>query len=219
MARITPIDVIQGISGKYGGGSSDYFATNTSSNRIHIAKYKNKPTGPLTQSQKDQMEKFATQARQASAWLRANHPSAENGNKGTEAYQRAQAIKRQLRMSNVRQVVIKYMDEQGNVSLPMGDGTTTGGTTPLARHTLTLSASPAGGGTLTGAGEYDNGTTATIEAIPAEGYTFDQWTDGDTNARRTVVMQADLTLTAIFKSTTAGGGSGGEEGGGSPDFS
>ena len=28
MARIKPIDVIKGISGKYGNGSSDYFATN-----------------------------------------------------------------------------------------------------------------------------------------------------------------------------------------------
>ena len=51
MARITPIDVIKGISGKYGNGSSDYFATNSSSNRIHLAKYVNKPTGPATEKQ------------------------------------------------------------------------------------------------------------------------------------------------------------------------
>ena len=70
MARITPIDVIKGISGKYGNGSSDYFATNSSSNRIHLAKYLNKPTGPATQSQLEQMQKFATQAKLASAWLR-----------------------------------------------------------------------------------------------------------------------------------------------------
>ena len=35
---ITPIDVIKGISGKYGNGSNDYFATNSSSNCIHLAK-------------------------------------------------------------------------------------------------------------------------------------------------------------------------------------
>ena len=51
MARITPIDVIKGISGKYGSGSRDYFATNSSSNRIHLAKYFNKPTGPVTEKQ------------------------------------------------------------------------------------------------------------------------------------------------------------------------
>ena len=61
MARITPIDVIKGISGKYGNGSNDYFATNTSSNRIHLAKYLNKPTGPATELQVAQMKDFATQ--------------------------------------------------------------------------------------------------------------------------------------------------------------
>ena len=92
MARITPIDVIKGISGKYGNGSSDYFATNSSSNRIHLAKYLNKPMGPATQSQLEQMQKFSTQAKLASAWLRSNRPSTENGAKGTAAYQEAQAL-------------------------------------------------------------------------------------------------------------------------------
>lgn len=41
MAVITPIDVIAGISGKYGSKSSDYFSTNSSSGQIHLAKYKN----------------------------------------------------------------------------------------------------------------------------------------------------------------------------------
>ena len=75
MARITPIDVIRGISGKYGSGSNDYFATNTSSNRIHLAKYLNKPTGPATELQVAQMQDFATQQKMAVAWLRANHHS------------------------------------------------------------------------------------------------------------------------------------------------
>ena len=134
MAKITPIDVIKGISGKYGSGSSDYFATNKSSNQIHLAKYQNKPTGEPTASQRETIKKFTEQAKQASAWLRSNHPSAENGAKGTEAYQVAQALKRQLHLSNVRQIVIKYMDEEGNVKLPTahpdlpgGEGEQTGG--------------------------------------------------------------------------------------------
>ena len=125
MEIVRPIDVIKGISGKYGSGSSDYFATNRSSSVIHLAKYVNKPTGEPTELQKTQMQKFATQAKLASAWLRANHPSEDNGEKGTEAYQEAQAIKRQLHLSNVRQVVIKYMDAEGNVTLP-ASGTTSG---------------------------------------------------------------------------------------------
>ena len=129
MARITPIDVIKGISGKYGRGSNDYFATNTSSNRIHLAKYLNKPTGPATPEQLAQMEAFGNQQKMAAAWLRANRPSEENGPKGTEAYQEAQALKKQAHLSNVRQIVLKYMDEEGNVTLP-STSTTIGGTTP-----------------------------------------------------------------------------------------
>ena len=205
MARITPIDVIQGISGKYGSGSSDYFATNSSSNRIHLAKYKNKPTGEPTQEQKDQMEKFATQARQASAWLRNNRPSEENGEKGTKAYQEAQTLKRQMKFSNVRQVVVKYMDEDGNVTLPATGTTTSGGSGTPVKRTLTLNASPAEGGNVTGAGQYDDGTEASVTAVANSGYTFQEWSDGDTNASRTVTMNADISLTALFK-TEGGGG-------------
>ena len=132
MARITPIDVIKGISGKYGSGSNDYFATNRSSNRIHLAKYLNKPAGPMTEAQLRQIELFGNQQRMAAAWLRVNRPSETNGTKGTDAYQTAQAIKHQLHLSNVRQVILKYMDADGTVTLPDGSVTATpsGGTTP-----------------------------------------------------------------------------------------
>ena len=118
MARIKPIDVIKGISGKYGSGTNDYFATNSSSNRIHLAKYLNKPTGPATPAQVAQMTAFGTQQKLAAAWLRANRPSEENGENGTAAYQEAQALKKQAHLSNVRQIVLKYMDADGNVTLP-----------------------------------------------------------------------------------------------------
>ena len=131
MARITPIDVIKGISGKYGSGSNDYFATNTSSNRIHLAKYLNKPTGPTTPEQLAQMEDFGKKQKLAAAWLRANRPSEENGPKGTEAYQEAQALKKLAHLSNVRQIVLKYMDEEGNVTLP-ASGSSGGTYTPPA---------------------------------------------------------------------------------------
>ena len=143
MARITPIDVIKGISGKYGNGSNDYFATNTSSNRIHLAKYLNKPTGPATPEQLAQMEAFGNQQKMAAAWLRANRPSEENGPKGTEAYQEAQALKKQAHLSNVRQIVLKYMDEDGNVTLPAS-----GTSTPPANSGST----PAGGGSAPAGG-------------------------------------------------------------------
>ena len=160
MARITPIDVIKGISGKYGNGSNDYFATNTSSNRIHLAKYMNKPTGPATPEQLAQMEAFGNQQKMAAAWLRANRPSEENGPKGTEAYQEAQALKKQAHLSNVRQIVLKYMDEDGNVTLPAsgtstppansGSGSTSGGASGGSQAGGSGSQAPSGGGSDTG---------------------------------------------------------------------
>ena len=122
MAKITPIDVIKGISGKYGGNSNDYFATNTSSNKIHLAKLKNPYKGPFTDKQLAQQEVFASRQAALSAWLVANRPSAETGEKGTEAYQYAQKLKRAYAMSNINQVLLKYMDERYVITLPAGAG-------------------------------------------------------------------------------------------------
>ena len=122
MAKITPIDVIKGISGKYGGNSNDYFATNTSSNKIHLAKLKNPYKGPFTAKQLAQQEVFAARQAALSAWLVANRPSAQNGEKGTEAYQYAQKLKRAYAMSNINQVLLKHMDERYVITLPAGAG-------------------------------------------------------------------------------------------------
>ena len=146
MARIKPIDVIKGISGKYGSGTNDYFATNSSSNRIHLAKYLNKPTGPATPAQVAQMTAFGTQQKLAAAWLRANRPSEENGENGTAAYQEAQALKKQAHLSNVRQIVLKYMDAEGKVTLP-STGTTSAPAIPdSGSDSGSGSQNPSGGG-------------------------------------------------------------------------
>ena len=155
MARIKPIDVIKGISGKYGSGTNDYFATNSSSNRIHLAKYLNKPTGPATPAQVAQMTAFGTQQKLAAAWLRANRPSEENGENGTAAYQEAQALKKQAHLSNVRQIVLKYMDAEGKVTLP-STGTTSAPAIPDSSGSGSDSGSgsqtPSGGGSNSGSG-------------------------------------------------------------------
>ncbi len=62
-------------------------------------------------------------------------------------------------------------------------------------YTVTLSAE---NGTVTGAGEYNHGTEVTLTATPAEGYRFVKWSDGETNATRTITVTADVTLTAEF---------------------
>ena len=124
MARITPIDVIKGISGKYGSGSNDYFATNTSSNRIRLAKYANPCQGPATEKQLAQQTRFATRQAVVTAWLNANKPSTENGTKGTEAYQYVQKLKRQYNLSNISQVLYKYMTDENVIQLPAASGDT-----------------------------------------------------------------------------------------------
>ena len=53
-------------------------------------------------------------------------------------------------------------------------------------------------GTVTGVGEYEHGTTANITAVAAEGYHFVKWSDGDTNATRTIKVTSNVTLTAEF---------------------
>ena len=113
---------MKGISGKYGGNSNDYFATNTSSNKIHLAKLKNPYKGPFTDKQLAQQEVFAARQSALSAWLVANRPSAENGEKGTEAYQYAQKLKRAYAMSNINQVLLKHMDDKYVITLPAGAG-------------------------------------------------------------------------------------------------
>ena len=162
MARITPIDVIRGIHGKYGSSSSDYFATNTSSNAIRLAKYLNKPTGPATEAQLTQMEKFGKRQKLASAWLRANRPSEKNGKDGTLLYQMAQTLKKRAHLSNVRSIVIKYMDAQGNVLLPDPNnpgGTPSTGPDPTpggsGGGTKPGGSNPGGGGNVSGDGDHE----------------------------------------------------------------
>lgn len=157
MARIKPIDVIKGISGKYGSGTNDYFATNSSSNRIHLAKYLNKPTGPATPAQVAQMTAFGTQQKLAAAWLRANRPSEENGENGTAAYQEAQALKKQAHLSNVRQIVLKYMDAEGNVTLP-STGTTSAPAIPDSGSDSGSGSQPGGSQTPSGGGSGSQGS-------------------------------------------------------------
>ena len=143
MARITPIDVIKGISGKYGSGSNDYFATNTSSNRIRLAKYANPYQGPATEKQLAQQTRFATRQAVVTAWLNANKPTAENGTKGTEAYQYVQKLKRQYNLSNISQVLYKYMTDENVIQLPAASGDTS---TPGSGSSSGSGGTPGSGG-------------------------------------------------------------------------
>lgn len=196
MARITPIDVIKGISGKYDNGSNDYFATNSSSNRIHLAKLTNPYKGPATEKQMAQREKFGTLQAAASAWLNANRPGEKNGPKGTAEYQKAQKLKRAFALSNVNQVLFKYMDENGGIHLPDGSGSDGGSSKPgTSEGGSTKPGTTEGGSSKPGTSEGGNtkpgtteggntkpGTTEGVSSNPGtSGSGTDQGSDGDGN--------------------------------------
>ena len=54
-------------------------------------------------------------------------------------------------------------------------------------------------GYVSGAGEYISGSEAILTATPKEGYHFVRWSDGNTNATRTITVTENITLTAEFE--------------------
>ena len=66
---------------------------------------------------------------------------------------------------------------------------------------LTLSSNDESLGTVDPAGttKYDAGTSVTIKAIAGADAYLEQWSDGNTSATRTIVLNEDTTLEAIFQ--------------------
>ncbi len=59
--------------------------------------------------------------------------------------------------------------------------------------------SAVGNGTITEGGTYAEGTEITLTATPDEGYQFTQWSDGNTDNPRTLVLTQDTSLVAYFE--------------------
>ena len=69
----------------------------------------------------------------------------------------------------------------------------------LVANTYTLSVSAGDGGSVSSeGGEYDEGTQVTITATPNDGYEFSGWSDGETNATRTIILNSDTSISASF---------------------
>ena len=122
MAKIKTINVVNGISGKYGKNAKDYFATNSTSNKIRLAKLEKPFKGPASEKQLEQQARFAARQAAVSEWLNANKPNEANGPKGTELYQYAMKLKQRYSFSNINQVLYKYMDEDNVINLPNASG-------------------------------------------------------------------------------------------------
>ena len=223
MAKITPIDIIKGVSGKFGGNSREYFATNKTSYNIYFAKRVNEFKGPATQKQLEIRDLFKRKQKAVADWLRANRPM--SGRPATEAYRVALALKYRYKFSSINQVIHKYLNDDLQVVLPnvgngngdapnpapsqpgnkpSGGGSQVGGggdsqPQPTGKKTLAIMVVPSEGGSVTGAGTYDAGTEVSVEATPNEGYKFVGWEDGDQFPTRSVTMNEDMTLKATFK--------------------
>lgn len=64
---------------------------------------------------------------------------------------------------------------------------------------INVVASPSGGGVVSGSGFYSVGSRVQITAVASSGYAFSQWSDGDTNASRTITVGSTAeTYTAEF---------------------
>lgn len=133
----------------------------------------------------------------------------------TSVKMRARATGELTRKALNLQATLREIDEYNGGAFQGGDNPDQpgGGAEGTRMFALSLSASPANGGTVSGAGNYEEGEEVEIKATPGSGYTFSRWSDGDTNATRTLTMTGDLSLTATFQTTQSGGGD--EDDGGS----
>ena len=69
---------------------------------------------------------------------------------------------------------------------------------PIVKYTITLSAGEGGTVSTTG-GEYELGQTVSVTATPQGEYLFKDWSDGNTDATRTITVSSNSTLTANFE--------------------
>ena len=67
---------------------------------------------------------------------------------------------------------------------------------PLNPFNCTVNAS-ASHGIVEGAGEYEGYSNVILKVIPENGYIFKQWSDGNTDNPRTIIIERDTMLTAI----------------------
>lgn len=93
-----------------------------------------------------------------------------------------------------------------------GSGTDSGNTN--RQYSLNVSLADTSKGTVDTSvnKSYSEGSRVNIQATPASGYVFEKWSDGNTSASRTVVMNANTTLVASFIASTGSGT--GQQGGG-----
>ncbi|MBE6312410.1 MAG: hypothetical protein E7076_04585 [Bacteroidales bacterium] len=70
--------------------------------------------------------------------------------------------------------------------------------------TITVTSNNSQYGTVSGGGLYAANSTATLSAMPYEDYKFVQWSDGNKENPRQIVVMSDMTYTAVFEEDADG---------------
>jgi hypothetical protein len=68
---------------------------------------------------------------------------------------------------------------------------------PTVKYILTISAED-GGTVSSSGGQYEEGTSVTFSATADSGYIFQQWSDGNTDNPRTIIINSNINVTANF---------------------
>ena len=74
-----------------------------------------------------------------------------------------------------------------------------------SKYAVTLSANNAEWGTVAGGGEFADGAEIQVMATANSGYHFEKWSDDDTNNPRTITVNKNIALIAIFAEGNGGG--------------
>ena len=97
----------------------------------------------------------------------------------------------------------------GNNGGGNGSGTSGTGGNTSRQYTLSVTSANTAQGTVSGGGTYSEGSRVNITATPKSGYQFDKWSDGNTQATRTVQVSKDESFVAQFKVADSTGNPGG----------
>ena len=88
-----------------------------------------------------------------------------------------------------------------------------GGQNTSRQYTISVASANTEQGTVTGGGTFTEGSRINVSASPKSGYAFEKWSDGNTQASRSITVSQNLSLTASFK--VSDGTDTGNTGGGS----
>ncbi len=108
---------------------------------------------------------------------------------------------RTVPVAGTYRIAVTPLDTHGNALAAAATDDFTATEASGKYYTLTLSATPTEGGTVTATPQqnaYEEGTAVTVTASPNTGYRFTQWSDGITQAMRTLIMNDNYTLVATF---------------------